>query len=71
LEAEFVFELGERKAKILYRALKVEELDAISKAKVYLEGGRLMLRLEAEELADLRAAVNAWLRLIKACLEVL
>ncbi len=63
--------MEEEKAKILYRALKVEERDAISKAKVYLEGGRLMLRLEADELSDLRAAVNAWLRLIKACLEVL
>jgi len=71
LEAEFVFEIEEEKAKILYRALKVEERDAISKAKIYLEGGRLMLRLEADELSDLRAAVNAWLRLIKACLEVL
>ncbi len=71
MEAEFVFEIEEEKAKILYRALKVEERDAISKAKIYLEGGRLMLRLEADELSDLRAAVNAWLRLIKACLEVL
>ncbi len=71
MEAEFVFELDEEKAEILYRALKVEERDAISKAKVYLDGGMLMLRLEADELADLRAAVNAWLRLIKACLEVL
>jgi len=71
LEAEFVFEMEEWKAEILYRALKVDERDAISKAKVYLDGGRLMLKLEADELADLRAAVNAWLRLIKACLEVL
>ncbi len=71
MEAEFVFEMEEEKAKILYMALRVEERDAISKAKVYLEGGRLMLRLEADELSDLRAAVNAWLRLIKACLEVL
>ncbi len=71
MEAEFVFELDEERARILYTALKVEERDAISKAKVYLDGGKLMLRLEADELADLRAAVNAWLRLIKACLEVL
>ncbi len=71
MEAEFVFEMEEWKAEILYRALKVDERDAISKAKVYLDGGRLMLKLEADELADLRAAVNAWLRLIKACLEVL
>lgn len=71
MEAEFVFEIEEWKAEILYRALKVEEKDAISKAKVYLDGGRLMLKLEADELTDLRAAVNAWLRLIKACLEVL
>lgn len=71
MEAEFVFELDEKTAEILYKALKVEEKDAISKAKVYLDGSKLMLRLEADELADLRAAVNAWLRLIKACLEVL
>ena len=71
MEAEFIFEFNEEVAKILYTALKVEEKDAISKAKVYLDGGKLMLRLEADELPDLRAAVNAWLRLIKACLEVL
>ncbi len=71
MEAEFEFNLGEDVAGLLYRVLKVEERDAISKAKVYLDGGRLMLRLEAEDLSELRAAVNAWLRLIKACLEVL
>ena len=71
MEAEFEFELDGDTAAILYKVLKVEERDAISKAKVYLDKGRLMLRLEAEDLSELRAAVNAWLRLIKACLEVL
>jgi len=71
MEAEFIFEFDKNKAEIIYKALKIEEKDAISKAKVYLDDNKLMLMLEADDLTDLRAAVNAWLRLIKACLEVL
>jgi len=69
MEAEFVFELPD--AEVLYKALKVEESRVLSEAKVYLENGKLILKLKAEDLAELRASVNAWLRTIKACLDVL
>jgi KEOPS complex subunit Pcc1 len=69
MEAEFVFELPD--AEVLYRALKVEESRVLSEANVYLENGKLILKLKAEDLAELRASVNAWLRTIKACLDVL
>ncbi|AEA48107.1 KEOPS complex subunit Pcc1 [Archaeoglobus veneficus] len=67
MRAEFSFEISD--AEIVYRALKVEETK--TKAKVYLERGRLMLKLEAEDLTSLRASVNAWLRLIKVCKDVI
>jgi len=67
MKAEFEFRIAD--AELMYRALKVEETK--TKAKVYLEKGRLMLTLEAEDLAGLRAAVNAWLRFIKVCKDVI
>ncbi len=70
MEAEFVFDLKEL-TKHIYEALKVEENQAISYTKIYLEGGKLKIRIRAKDLSELRASINSWLRLIKACLEVL
>ncbi len=50
--------------------LKPEEAEAISRAKVYQSGKRLLLTIEAESVSDLRAAINSWLRLIKMCVEI-
>jgi len=71
MRAEFVFEMDEEAARIIHDSLKVEEDGSRSKAKIYLEQGRLMLTLEAEDLTALRAAVNAWLRFIKVCKEII
>jgi KEOPS complex subunit Pcc1 len=67
MRAEFEFEI--ENAELIYKALKVEETK--TKAKVYLEKGKLMLTLEAEDLTSLRAAVNAWLRFVKVCKDVI
>jgi KEOPS complex subunit Pcc1 len=56
--------------KVLFKALKVEEKDSISKAKVYQSDNRLILSIEADDISDLRAAINSWLRLIKMCSEI-
>ena len=69
MEAEFVFELED--AEILYRALKVEEKNTLTPTKIDLVDGNLVIRIWAEDLAELRASINAWLRTIKACLDVL
>ncbi len=50
--------------------LKPEEAEAISRAKIYQSGRKLLLTIEAESVSDLRAAVNSWLRLIKMCVEI-
>jgi len=71
LRAEFVFEIYQKTPKIIHDSLKVEEEGSKSKAKIYLEQGRLMLTLEADDLTALRAAVNAWLRFIKICKEII
>ncbi|WP_457548665.1 KEOPS complex subunit Pcc1 [Archaeoglobus sp.] len=69
LNAEFVFELPD--AEILYRALKVEERNVLTETQIDLIDGKLVIRVKAEDLAELRASVNAWLRTVKACLDVL
>ncbi|MBO8179988.1 MAG: hypothetical protein H0Z19_05830 [Archaeoglobus sp.] len=43
---------------------------SISRAKLYQSGEKLRLEIEAEDVSDLRAAINSWLRLIKMCVEV-
>jgi len=52
------------------KALKPEEINALSKAKVYQSGGKLKLEISADSLSDFRAAINSWLRLINMCLEI-
>ncbi len=54
----------------IFRSIKPEEKRSISKAKLYQSGEKLVLEIEAEDVSDLRAAINSWLRLIKMCVEV-
>jgi KEOPS complex subunit Pcc1 len=67
-----IFEFRLRDPVIVYESLKPEEGEGIrSKAKIYLKGDSLLLKLEAEDLTSFRASLNTWLRLIKTCEEVL
>lgn len=54
----------------VFKSIKQEEKGSISRAKVYQSGEKLILEIEAEDVSDLRAAINSWLRLIKMCAEV-
>lgn len=54
----------------IFKSIKQEEKEAISRAKVYQSEEKLVLEIEAEDVSDLRAAINSWLRLIKMCVEV-
>ncbi|MDI9609798.1 MAG: KEOPS complex subunit Pcc1 [Archaeoglobaceae archaeon] len=54
----------------LLRALKPEESNAISKAKIYQSEGKLKIEIFADSISDFRAAINSWLRLINMCLEI-
>ncbi|RLI84003.1 hypothetical protein DRP07_02420 [Archaeoglobales archaeon] len=66
------FEFRLNSPEIVYKSLKPEEGEGIrSKAKIYLKGDALLLKLEAEDLTSFRASLNTWLRLIKICEEVL
>ncbi|RLI77032.1 hypothetical protein DRP05_11385 [Archaeoglobales archaeon] len=67
-KAEFVIET--KNSETIYNSIKIEG-EARSKAKLYLAKDRLLLRIEAEDLTALRAAINAWLRLIRMCEEVI
>ena len=52
------------------KSIQPEIETSISRAKLYQSGERLRLEIEAEDVSDLRAAINSWLRLIKMCVEV-
>ncbi|MEM4540242.1 MAG: KEOPS complex subunit Pcc1 [Archaeoglobaceae archaeon] len=54
----------------LIKALKPEESNAISEAKIYQSEGKLKIEIFAESISDLRASINSWLRLINMCLEI-
>lgn len=54
----------------LLEALKPEESNAISEAKIYQSEGKLKIEIFAESISDLRASINSWLRLINMCLEI-
>ncbi|RLI73971.1 hypothetical protein DRO97_06520 [Archaeoglobales archaeon] len=68
-KAEFLIET--ENPEIIYNSLRIDYNEVRSKAKLYLAKDRLLLRIEAEDLTALRAAINAWLRLIRMCEEVL
>lgn len=67
-KAEFVIET--KNPEIIYNSIRAEG-EARSKAKLYLAKDGLLLRIEAEDLTALRAAINAWLRLIKMCEDII
>lgn len=52
------------------RALKPEERNSISKAKIYQSEGKLKIEIFANSISDFRAAINSWLRLVNMCLEI-
>lgn len=54
----------------LTNALKPEEVNSISGAKIYQSAGFLKLEISASTISELRAALNSWLRLIKMCQEI-
>ncbi|AKG91167.1 Uncharacterized protein conserved in archaea [Geoglobus ahangari] len=56
---------------ILRRVFVERPEDRRSRAKVYLTQGRFVVEIEADDLTALRASVNAYLRLIRACVETL
>lgn len=60
---EAIFELESPESGLIYEALKVEGI----KAKVYLESPKLIIKIKADDITELRAAVNGWLRLLKMC----
>ncbi len=68
--ADFVFDIEE--AEKIYQALLPERLDEIHRSKISLsyEEERINLRIEGDDLASLRSAVNTWIRLIKIAHEM-
>ncbi|MEM0215707.1 MAG: KEOPS complex subunit Pcc1 [Archaeoglobaceae archaeon] len=54
----------------LIKALKPEESNAISEAKIYQSEEKLKIEIFAESISALRASINSWLRLINMCLEI-
>ncbi|MCK4270860.1 MAG: hypothetical protein KAW93_10315 [Methanogenium sp.] len=70
-EATFRFE--SESAHFLYDAVKpeIEDVSGRSVAEVWLEGNRiLVIRVCAEDVSALRAALNTWLRLINIAKEM-
>lgn len=65
MRAEFTLEGKE--PHLIYESLKIES----RKANIYLREGRVIVNLEAEDVTELRAAINGWLRLIKMCEKML
>ncbi|AGK61886.1 Uncharacterized protein conserved in archaea [Archaeoglobus sulfaticallidus PM70-1] len=72
-KGDFEFKIENyKKAELIFNALKVEGGRGIrSEAKIYLKGGSLILKIEAEDLTSFRASLNSWLRLIRICNEIL
>ncbi len=69
-KAEVYIEIESDNVKELYKALKVEERDAITHAEVSISEKKLIIIIKADEISDIRAAINSWLRLVKMCEEV-
>ncbi len=69
-KAEVYIEIESDNVKELYKALKVEERDAITHAEVSISEKKLIITIKADEISDIRAAINSWLRLVKMCEEV-
>lgn len=69
--AEFEFELGSN-ANIIYESL-IPELNQDyqrTRATLYLEHHKLILKITAQDIISMRAALNGWLRLIRIAEEM-
>lgn len=69
--ADLFFGLGH--PQMVYQALAPEMEDELQRSRASLELGEgyLSLRIEAEDVVSLRAAVNTWLRLVKIAMEMI
>jgi KEOPS complex subunit Pcc1 len=66
-------ELETEKPEVLSQALAPELEDEISRSTVRMESGEglLRLRIEGNDLASLRAALNTWIRLLNIASEMM
>lgn len=65
MRAEFTLESKE--AHLIYESLKIES----RRANIYLREDGLIIELDADDVTELRAAINGWLRLTKMCEKML
>jgi KEOPS complex subunit Pcc1 len=68
--AEFTFEVEE--PGWIYRALNPELEDELARSNVDIApgDGSIKLRIEGNDIASLRAALNTWIRLVKIAIEM-
>ncbi len=69
--AEFEFDFGNN-CRILYESLlpELEEEYQRTRSSLRTEQNILILKIEADDLVSMRAALNGWLRLIKISCEM-
>jgi len=69
--AEFEFALGTH-SKIIYQSLlpELEEEYQRTRSTLILEQDILILKVEANDIVSMRAALNGWLRLVKISCEM-
>lgn len=65
MRAEFT--LKGKEPHLIYESLRIEG----RKANIYLREDGLIIKLETDDVTELRAAINGWLRLIKMCEKML
>lgn len=65
MRAEFT--LKGKEPHLIYESLKIES----RKANIYLREDGLIINLRTDDVTELRAAINGWLRLIKMCEKML
>jgi len=74
LIAEFEFELEKHEnARIIYESLipELNEDYQRTKATLHLKDNKLILKIIAQDIVSMRAALNGWLRLVKVAEEML
>jgi len=71
LEAEVEFDIGSG-AQFVYQALMPETGERYQRtsADLWVEGECLYLRVRAQDVVSMRAALNGWLRLVKVAWEM-
>ncbi|MFO7966967.1 MAG: KEOPS complex subunit Pcc1 [Archaeoglobaceae archaeon] len=67
MRAEFT--LKGKEPHLIYESLKIET--SSRKANIYLREDGLIINLRTDDVTELRAAINGWLRLIKMCEKML